>query len=37
MKGKNSLFSGKMRSASGNISFMPKKGSKSEFAKFIAS
>lgn len=36
MKGRNSLFGGKMRSASGNISFMPKSGKKSEFAKFIA-
>ena len=36
MKGKNSLFSGKMRSASGNISFMPKKGEKSKFARYVA-
>ena len=36
MKGRNSLFAGIMRSASGNISFMPKSGKKSEFAKFIA-
>ena len=36
MKGRNSLFGGKMRSASGNISFMPKSGKKSVFAKFIA-
>jgi hypothetical protein len=36
MKGRNSLFGGKMRFASGNISFMPKSGKKSEFAKFIA-
>ena len=36
MKGKNSLFGGKMRSASGNISFMPKKGEKSKFAKYVA-
>jgi len=26
MKGRNSLFGGKMRFASGNISFMPKSG-----------
>lgn len=36
MKGKNSLFSGKMHSASGNISFMPKKGEKSKFARYVA-
>ena len=35
MKGKSLLFSGKKVSASGNISFMPKSGTKSEFAKFI--
>ncbi len=37
MKGKNSLFSSKAKNiASGNISFMPKNGEKSKFAKFIA-
>ena len=36
MKGKNRLFTGKVRCASGNISFMPKSGPKSDFAKFIA-
>ena len=36
MKGKNLLFVGKTRTASGNVSFMPKSGPKSEFAKFIA-
>ena len=36
MKGKSSLFAPKMKSASGNISFMPSSGPKSLFAKFIA-
>ena len=37
MKGKNSLFSSKSKNiASGNISFMPKSGEKSHFAKYIA-
>ena len=37
MKGKSSLFSSKSnRVASGNISFMPNVGRKSDFAKFIA-
>ncbi len=36
MKGKSPLFSGKMRAASGNISFMPKNGEKSKFAKYVA-
>lgn len=36
MKGRNVLFAGKMHSASGNISFMPKSGEKSRFANYIA-
>lgn len=37
MKGKSSLFSSKFKNiASGNISFMPKSGEKSHFAKYIA-
>ncbi len=36
MKGKSLLFAGKMSSVSGDISFMPKRGRKSEFAKYIA-
>lgn len=36
MKGKSLLFSNHMRYVSGNISFMPKKGEKSLFAKYIA-
>ncbi len=36
MKGKSPLFDSKIKSASGNISFMPEKGQKSLFAKFIA-
>ena len=36
MKGNSALFSSKMHSASGDISFMPKKGEKSKFATFIA-
>ena len=36
MKGKTALFAPHMKSASGNISFMPNSGPKSLFAKFIA-
>ena len=36
MKGKSGLFAGKAHFATGNVSFMPKKGEKSKFAKFIA-
>jgi len=36
MKGNSPLFSKHLKSASGNISFMPNSGAKSLFAKFIA-
>ena len=36
MKGKSILFTPRVKSASGNISFMPKNGQKSLFAKYIA-
>ena len=36
MKGRSALFASKKHSATGDISYMPKNGKKSEFAKFIA-